>query len=193
MNLAMNGKLSNLPPNFGKRVLAILMVGCCLGLVFWSVTIRLTLVTQAQSHLHPPFSLARELEKLQTSWSQPQAEAVDRDWKQFQAQNFTDYDQLVQWISHFSNQAHALGLQVAYKIGDEGQPVQSMPSVKPVAIEFSLQTQAEQDGYGHFLRFMKAVSESEVGITIDKVELAGTGRGVQKMDMVLLAFMNHST
>ena len=193
MTPIMNWKLSNVPPNLGMRLLAILLVGGCLGLMFWSVTIRLDLVTQAQSTMHSPFSLTRELERLRTSWSDPQAEAVDRDWEEFQSKNFTDDDQLVRWISRFSTRAESMGLQVAYKIGEEGQPVQGMPTVRPVSIEFSFQSPTDQDGYRHFVRFMREVSESKVGITIDKVELSGTGQGVQKLELTLLGYMNHST
>lgn len=193
MNWAMNWKGGSLPHNLGKRLTAILLVGSCVGLVFWSVTIRLALVTQAQSQMHSPFSLTRELEKLRTSWSQEQADALTRDWKQFQAHNFRDYDQVVQWITRFSTRAQALGFQVAYKIGEEGPPVSAISSIKPFSIEFSLQTQSEPDGYNHFVGFMKEVTESDVSVTLDKIELSGTGRGVQKLDLILTAFMNQKT
>ncbi len=89
--------------------------------------------------------------------------------------------------------AHALGFEVAYKIGEEGAPVSGIPSITPVSIEFSLQTQSDRDGYSHFVRFMKDVTESEVAVTLDRVELTGNGGGVQKLDVVLTAFMNQKT
>lgn len=193
MNWAMNMKWGHLAPNFGRRLTAIVLIAGCVGMVFWSVTFRLELAEQAQSQMHSPFSLTRELEKLRTSWSQDQSDSLTQDWKQFQAHNFKDYDQVVQWITHFSTRANAFGFQVAYKIGEEGEPVTGIPSIIPVSIEFSLQTQFEKDGYSHFVQFMKDVTESEVAVTLDRIELSGTGGGVQKLDVALTAFMNIKT
>ena len=193
MTWAMNWKGGNLPPNFGKRLTAIVIVGSCVGLVFWSVTIRLAVVTQAQSQMHSPFSLTRELEKLRTSWSPDQSATLTHDWQEFQAHNFQDYDQVVGWISRFSKRAEVLGFEIDYKIGEEGEPVAGLPSIQPVSIEFSLRTKSQEDGYGHFVQFVKDVTESDIAVSLDKIELSGTGRGVQKLVVVLTAFMNHKT
>lgn len=190
----MNWKGGPLPPNLGKRLTAIVLVGSCVGLVFWSLTIRLAVVTQAQSHMHSSFNLTRELERLRTSWSQEQSGTLTHDWQEFQAHNFQDYDQVVGWISRFSKRAEGLGFEIDYKIGEEGAPVAGVRSIQPVSIEFSLRTKRiEEDGYGHFVQFMKDVTESEIAVTLDKIELSGTGRGVQKLDVVLTAFMDHQT
>ena len=193
MNWAPNWKPGNLPGNFGKRLPAVLLVGACVGLVLWSVMIRLSLVTEAQSHMHSSFSLTRELERLRSSWLQDEADVLMQDWKRFQAHNFTDYDQVVQWISHFSTRAQALGFQVTYKIGEEGAPVTGLPSIKPVSIQFFLQTETNSEGYAHLMQFIKDVTQTDVAVTLDKVALSGTGRRVQRLEVVLTAFMNEKT
>jgi len=193
MNWAPNWKPGHLPQNFGKRLPSVLLVGTCIGLVLWSVMIRLTLVTEAQSHMHSSFSLARELERLRTSWFQDEADGLTQDWIEFQSRNFRDYDQVVEWISRFSTQAQALGFQVTYKIGDQVAPVTGVPSITPLSIQFNLQTERDGDAYRHFMEFMKAVTETDIAVTLDKVDLSGTGRKVQKLELVLTAFMNQKT
>ena len=83
--------------------------------------------------------------------------------------------------------------EVAYKIGEEGDPVGGLPSVKPVTIEFSLQAKREENAYQEFLTFMKATTEGDIAVTLDKVDLSGTGRGAQKLEMSLTAYMNQGT
>ena len=182
----------NLPANLGKRVAAILLIGSCLGLALWSVTIRLSLVTQAQSTMHSPFSVMRELETLKTTWAPERVEHLTRDWTQFQSRNFKNYDQVVGWISRYSGRAETLGFQVGYRVGEEGQPIAGVPGIKPLTIELSLQTKTAQDGYRNFIQFLKEVSDSDIAVTLDKIDLIGTGRGVQKLEVVLQAFMNES-
>ncbi len=193
MNWAMNWKGGQLSHNLGKRLTAIVLVGSCVGLVLWSVTIRLAVVTQAQSQMHAPYSLTRELERLRTSWSPDQSATLTHDWQEFQARNFKDYDQVVQWISRFSERAKVLGFEIDFKIGEEGEPVAGLPSIQPVSIEFTLRTKTQEGGYGHFLEFVKDITESDIAVTLDRVELSGAGSGVQKLDVVLTAFMNHKT
>ena len=119
-------------------------------------------------------SLTRELEKLRTSWSPDQSATLTHDWQEFQAHNFQDYDQVVGWISRFSKRAEVLGFEIDYKIGEEGEPVAGLPSIQPVSIEFSLRTKSQEDGYGHFVQFVKDVTESDIAVSLDKIELSVT-------------------
>ena len=186
-------KLSSLPPEMVKRVSASALVGGCLLLVFWSLTFRLSLVTEAQSHMHTPFSLARQVASLEQLWSDEEAGVVKHEWAAVKARTFKREEQLVQWVTKITTQAHGLGLEVSYRIEDTSMPIQGVPEIHRMTMELTIQAQNLTQGYQQCMQFVRTLSEDQVQVNFESIELTGTGQGAQMMELRLQAFLQQPT
>ncbi len=185
-------KLSSLPSEMVRRIGAGVLVGGCLLLVFWSLTFRLSLVTEAQSHMHTPFSLGRQVASLEQLWSDEEAELVKQKWASVKARSFEDEDQLVKWVTTMTERAHALGLEVSYRIEEASTPIPNVPEIHRIGMELTIQAQDMEQGYQQCMQFVRALSEDEVKINFESLELTGTGQGAQKMELQLHAFLQQA-
>ncbi len=186
-------KSTSLPPDLVKRISAgVLIVGCLL-LVGWSFTFRLSLITEAQSQMHTPFSLGRQVASLEQMWSDEEAASILQEWAALKTRSFANYDHLVTWVTRMTAQAHTLGLDVRYRIDDTSTPVQGVQEVHRIAMELSIKSEKQAQGYQHFMEFVKALSEDELTINFESMELTGSGQGAQKMELRLHTFLQQPT
>lgn len=181
-----------MPPEMVKRISASVLVGGCLLLVFWSLTFRLSLVTEAQSHMHTPFSLGRQVASLEQLWSDEEASVVKQEWATVKARSFEREEELVQWVTQMTKQAHGLGLEVSYRIEDVSTPIQGVPEIHRMAMELTIQAENLAQGYQQCMQFVRALSEDQVKINFESIELTGTGQGVQVMELRLHAFLQQA-
>lgn len=193
----MNGlgtiKGKSLPPELTKRIGAGVLIGGCLLLVVWSLTFRLSLVTEAQSHMHTPFSLGRQVTSLEQLWSDEEAELVQQEWATVKARSFKNENHVVQWVTGMTEQAHALGLEVNFRIEDTSTPIQGVPDIHHMAMELTIQAGNSAQGYQQCMQFVRELSEDKVKINFESMELTGTGQGAQKMELRLHAFLQQAT
>ena len=186
-------KSTSLPPDLVKRISAgVLIVGCLL-LVGWSFTFRLSLITEAQSQMHTPFSLGRQVASLEQMWSDEEAASILQEWAALKTRSFANYDHLVTWVTRMTAQAHTLGLDVRYRIEDTSTPVQGVQEVHRIAMELSIQSEKQAQGYQHFMEFVKALSEDELTINFESMELTGSGQGAHIMELRLHTFLQQAT
>ena len=186
-------KSTSCSPDMVKRISAgVLIVGCLL-LVGWSFTFRLSLVTEAQSQMHSPFSLGRQVASLEQMWSDEEAASVQHEWAVRKTRSFANYDHLVTWVTQMTEQAHTLGLDVRYRIDDTSTPVQGVQEVHRIAMELSIQSENQVQGYQHLMQFVKALSEDELTINFESMELTGSGKGAQKMELRIHTFLQQPT
>lgn len=186
-------KSTSCSPDMVKRISAgMLIVGCVL-LVGWSFTFRLSLVTEAQSKMHTPFSLGRQVASLEQMWSDEEAASVQQEWAAMKTRSFTNYDHLVTWVTRMTAQAHTLGLDVRYRIEDTSTPVQGVQEVHRIAMEWSIQSENQVQGYQHLMQFVQALSEDKLTINFESMELTGSGQGVQKMELRIHTFLQQPT
>jgi hypothetical protein len=184
---------TSLPPEMVKRMSAGGLVVGCLLLVVWSIMFRLSLVTEAQSQMHTPFSLSRQVASLEELWSEEESDSVMQEWAAVNAGSFKDYEQLVQWVTQMTAQAQALGLEVSYKIEEKSTPVQGVPEIHRIGMELTVQTKSLGQGYQHIMQFVRGLSEDTLRINFESMELLGTGQGVQKMEMRIHSFLQQAT
>ncbi len=182
----------SLSPEMVQRISAGVLVGGCLLLVFWSLTFRLSLVTEAQSHMHTPFSLGHQIALLEQLWSDEEDRVVRQEWAAVKARSFEGEAQLVQWVTQMTQQAHGLGLEVSYRIEDASTPVPGVPEIHRLAMEITIQAQTLAEGYQQCMQFVRELSEDHVKINFESIELSGTGQGAQVMELRLHAFLQQA-
>lgn len=186
-------KGASFPPELVKRVSAgVLIVGCVL-LVGWSIFFRLSLITEAQSKMHTPFSLDRQVASLEQMWSEEEAATVKHEWATAKSQSFGDYDHLTSWVTQMAAQAGILGLAVRYQIDDTSTPVPGIQAVHRLGMKMTIQAENPAEGYHHIMQFVRMLSEEEVNLNFDLMELTGLGNGVQKMEIQLHTFLQQAT
>ena len=183
----------SLSPEMVKRLCSGVLIVGCLSLVVWSITFRLSLVTEAQSQIHTPFSLSRQVASLEQMWSDQEADSVKQEWAAMKSGSFANYDQLVEWVTQMIREAHALGLEVSYRIDEKSTPVPSVPEVHRIAMELTIQAEDPAQGYRHFMEFVKRLSENTVKVNFEALELTGTGQGAQKMELRIHSFLQQTT
>jgi len=179
-------------PEMVKRISAGALVVGCLLLVGWSVMFRLSLVTEAQSQIHTPFSLSRQVASLEQMWSDEEAASVRQEWAAMKTRSFADYDHLLTWVAQMTAHAHALGLEVSYRIDQVSTPVQGVQEIHRMAMELTIQAQTQEKSYPRFMQFVKELSEDELKINIESMELMGSGEGAQKMELRVYTFLQQA-
>ncbi|MCH7615261.1 MAG: hypothetical protein IH978_05930 [Nitrospinae bacterium] len=93
----------------GKRALVgIVLVGSVL-VVGWSLTARVSLITEAHSSIQSAFLLDRELTTLRTKWSGRIQEEIDQEVRQADAQLIQGFEHTVQWLENVRAQSLKLG------------------------------------------------------------------------------------
>ena len=182
-------KKGSLSPELVKRVSAGSLIFGCLLLVVWSITFRLSLVTEAQSHMYTSFSLGRQVASLEELWSEDEAEAVRNEWAAAKKGSFEHYPELVQWVAQMNVQAQSLGLELTYRIDEASSPVQGVPDVQRVAMEMTLQAKNPAQGYHQFMQFVRSLSEETLKMNFESIELLGLGQGALKMELRLHTFL----
>ena len=193
MNRSLYLKGASLSPEILKRVTAgVLIVGCLL-LVIWSITFRLSLITEAQSQIHTPFSLSRQVDSLEQLWSDEEAEVLHQEWDALRARSFNDYNHLVTWVTRMAEQAQGLELTVSYRIDDASIPIQGIPEIHRIGMQWTIQAEDQKLGYPHFMQFIRELSEDELKVNFESMELVGTGEGAQKLELRLHTFLQQAT
>ncbi len=143
--------------------------------------------------MHTPFSLDRQVASLEQMWSDEEAALVQHEWAAMKTRSFANYDHLVTWVTQMTEQAHILGLDVSYRIDDTSTPVQGVQEVHRIAMEWSIQSENQGQGYQHFMQFVQALSEDELTINFESMELTGSGQGAQKMELRFHTFLQQPT
>jgi len=179
----------SLAPEMLKRISAGALIVGSLLLVVWSVMFRLSLVTEAQSKIHTPFSLSRQVDSLQQLWSDEDANSIETEWANLKTQSFENYDDLMLWVVSMTVQAQTLGLDVNYRIDDASAPVQGVQEIHRIGMEWTIQAAKPGEGYPHFMQFVKALSDHDVKVNFELMELTGLGNGAQKMELRLSTFL----
>lgn len=186
-------KSGSVSPEMLKRISATVLIASCLMLVVWSLTFRLSLITEAQSQIHTPFSLSRQVDSLEQLWSDEEAKAINQEWSALKTRSFEDYNHLVTWVTRMADEAQDLRLAVTYRIDDESTPVEKVQEIHRIGMEWTIQAQNAQQGYPGFIQFLKELSEDEQKVNFEFIEFVGTGRGAQKMELRLHTFLQHAT
>jgi len=169
------------------------LIGVSVALVGWSIFFRLDLVTEAQSHMHTPVSLSRQVEDMRSTWSDEEEVNLQQEWREIQAKSFEDYDHFVRWVTELTNHAKALHLQVSYKIGETSTPIPNVPDLHMISMDLTVNTTNLSQGYQHFMEFVRELSENELQIKFTMIEMTGTGRGAQSMELHLEGFIQQVT
>lgn len=182
-------KGASLPPEMVKRISSGVLIVACVLLVGWSFMFRLSLITEAQSKMHTPFSLGRQVASLEQMWSEEEAVVLQHEWNTVKSRSFGNYDQFMMWVTQRTAQAQALGLDVNFRIDDTSIPVPGIPEVHRLGMEVIIQSSSSLEGYSQFMQFIKTLSEDELTVNFDAIELGGSGNGAQKLELQLHTFL----
>ena len=162
---------------WGVRIGLFAGVGFALGLLYWSVFVRL-LPVAAENNLQSRqmTRLADELEILRRRWSPAEIEDVKVRFAAAQELLFKPEEEIANWQAQILEQARVNTLDAKVKVGAP-QPAGGIDGISAVTAEVTLQPNlilgATRTPYARVLKFSEALATSPK--RLDLVELSVTG------------------
>ena len=189
MNLGFDAKMPDLS-GLGYRKIG---VGCLIAvsvlLLWWSLTMRFSLIGEAQSKINASFGLEQDIAVLESRWSAEEAAQIEAQVAKAERRLLDGYDHLARWLMALTNKVAASGYQMEFKMEEAQSESQRLPGVQVVPVRLSIGAERKPEAYGEFVGTIRKLIEDPIRVDIQEVTISGVGRGAHRMDLLLHAMM----
>ncbi|RMH07819.1 MAG: hypothetical protein D6704_04230 [Nitrospirae bacterium] len=184
------GRLS---PECKKRILVAGMAGLSTLLLWWSLTVRWSLIAEAQSRLSSSLALSREIAALDADWSEDEAQAVARARANIERQLVHNYEHLGQWLTQVLHLARETGVHLKFQVKEVRAASPDLSGIRVIPLALTLTADdSNRSAYPAFMTFLRRVTDMEVYVDLKQVTMVGQGKGAQTMQLELEMWMQEA-
>jgi len=176
----------------GKRALVGIVLVGSLIVVGWSLTGRLSLITEAHSSIQSAFLLDQELMTLRTKWSGPVQEEIDQEVRQADAQLIQGFEHTVRWLEKVRAQSLKLGFSWEHSLGETLPAPEHLVGVQLLPVKFVLGGETPPGSYEAMIDLLRALDDEQVRVDLQEVMMTGDGNGVQRIVIQVNVWMKHT-
>ncbi|MEM1263550.1 MAG: hypothetical protein AAGH76_14200 [Pseudomonadota bacterium] len=161
-----------------------------LALILFSATVRISEIDGIVADTVTLSELEMEITALRAEWPESALRAIhDRLLNADQRRVFADYRGLAAWITEKSQFAEQLGLDFAYKLGEETPS--SIESMNEVPIKLTLAgSETSEQTYLHVLEFLRRLLNTPYYVEIIETSLVGAGDGAKSVNADLRVWVH---
>ena len=173
-----------------KRILVAGVAGLSALLLWWSLTVRWTLIAEAQSRLSSSLGLSREIAALQAEWAEEDAEAVARARAKIERQLVHNYEHLGQWLTQVLRLAEETKVHLKFQVKEVLPASPDLPGIHSVPLVFTLAVDdSTQSAYAAFLSFLRRLTDMDVYVDLKRIAITGQGEGARTMQLEIEVWM----
>lgn len=170
-----------------SRSIMVFAIGLTLGFIGFVLLTQMSMIEQAHSSNQASYYLSHEIADLRTQWSQAHPDNVRQRMQKADQMLLRDFDHLALWFQQLQTQASTMGLQVTYRVRPTRIAVPGFTEVEKVPVDLKVYPETPsmlQGAYQKYLRFLRQLSEDQVRMDLQEVEVQG-GTGAAHMNVGL--------
>ncbi len=173
----------------GRAVFFSLIAGC-LGVVWWSVSVRLPLVKDSQAHIRRVYSLQQEVESLKQGWRQDQMKKERNTLASYELMLMPDLETLDAWLRNYAHAALARGMRVSWRIKAPEPKAPADVQILPVLMKFD--AVSGPLGFASALEFLQSMTSSGWHVDISRADMKGGGKGMEHVTVTFRIWLKSS-
>jgi len=153
-----------------------------LGVIYWSLNMRLPQISNNLTQLSEQVRLDSQLFNLTERWSESDLRKIEKNIAKAESKIFASYPLLANWLDEKKFYAQALGFRMYYKMGTSiSVDVQNTYSL-PVDIELK-RNQSTTQAYSKILIFSRSIIDENRRLEILSVDVVANDKGIEKFDL----------
>ncbi|MDQ6964927.1 MAG: hypothetical protein Q9M13_08420 [Mariprofundales bacterium] len=166
----------------------LLFTAICVATVWWSVGVRLPLLTSDSAEMRRVNRLQNMVEQARLQESVNIERTILQRTTEHEKELFGDRKAVVNWLRSQIERAQQHGISLRYRLGGV-RPALMTHKAMAIALNMRVVRVAKEGGYRQLLEFVEAMQRDALSMNVEQISMHGGGNGVSTMDLQITIWL----